>query len=187
MVIFTDGLFPGPGAFVSPTAPCQFPWGTRTTIPVDWRNSARQSLRLCWQCFVPFPLQGRWPCCPPCPPTAAPNSVSARLVSLSPCSQASLCPAMAPPLGAGPVCELGCASESTGEWGSKFSTGNLLGRRQALLCSPVLYQGGPTLIAAGFLGSASEHWVFTRWVLCSLTCMLQSKLLLVCGSGKGAG
>lgn len=140
-----------------------FPGATRTTIPVDWRNSARQSLRLCWHCFVPSPLQGNWPCCPH-PPTVQLHLSRCHPPAWcpsAPCSQASLCPPMGPPLGAAPVCELGlCASKSTREWGSKFGTRSLLGRRQALLCSPLLYQDGPTLISAGFLHSASEHCVF---------------------------
>lgn len=142
-----------------------FPGATKTTIPVDWRNSARQSLRLCWHCFVPSPLQGSWPCFPPALPTVQLQTSQCHLSAWgpsAPCSQASLCPAVGPPLGAAHVCELGlCASESTCEWGSQFGTRNLLRRRQALLCSPALYQGGPTLVSAGFLSSASEQCVLT--------------------------
>lgn len=63
-----------------------FPGATRTTVPVDWRNSARQSLRLCWHCFVSSPLQGSWPCCPSPSHCAAPRVLvpPSGLVSLSP-------------------------------------------------------------------------------------------------------
>lgn len=162
-----------------------FSRATRTTMP-DCRNSAKQSLRLCWHCFVPSPLQGSWPCCPPPSHCAAPHVLvpPSHLLFLRPWQ-----PGL-PLLSRGTTpwgCPCLCTSKSTCEWGSKFGTGSLLGRRQALLCSPVLYQDGPTLISAGFLHSASEYCVFTHWVLCSLTCVLQSKPLLVCGSGKGAG
>lgn len=60
--------------------------------------------------------------------------LSSCLVSLSPLqlcwprSQAPLCPPMGPLLGLPPVCEPGlCASKSTSEWGSKYTTRDPLG------------------------------------------------------------
>lgn len=173
MVIFTDSLFPGPGAFVSPTAPSQFPWGYKNHDPSGLEKQCQAVLKALLAVLCPIPPVGQLALLPSLPshcssklclcPPGVPQPPAARPPSALPWHH---------PMGLPLSVSWGCASESTCEWGSKFITRNLLGRREALLCSPVLYQGGPTLISAGFLGSANEHWVFTHWVLCSLTCML---------------
>lgn len=171
MVIFTDGLFPGPGALSHQQPSAGFLGAPGTVIPVGQRDSARQPSWLCQHHSVPSPLQGSWPCCPSCPPTSCsstPISVrSSCLVSFQPlqlcwpCSQAPLCPPMGPSLGLPPICEPGlCASESISEWGSKFGTRE----------TSFAFQSPP--VSAGFLHSANEHCVFTHCMLCSLTCVL---------------
>lgn len=187
MVIFTDGLFPGPGAFVFTNSPLPVSLGLLEHNPSGLEKQC-QAVPKALLALRPISTAGQMALLSPHPPTVQLQTSLPAWCPSALCSQASLCPAMGPPLGVAPVCELGLyASESSYEWDSNFGTRNLLGRRQALLCSPVLYQDGSTLLSAGFLGSASEHCVFTHWVLCSLTCMLQNKPLLICGSGKGAG
>lgn len=113
-----------------------------------------------------IPTAGQLALLPPHLPTVQLQKSLPAWCPSAPCRQASLCPAVGPRLGAAAVCELGlCASESMCEWGSKFGTRNLLGRRQALLCSPVLYHDGPTLFSAGFLSSASEHCFYPLGVV----------------------
>lgn len=163
MVIFTDGLFPGPGAFVSPTAPCQLPWGYQNHNPSGLEEQCQAVLKALLALLCPIPTAGQLALLPPTLPLCSSTCLGATLPPGVPQPPAARPPSALPwdhPLGL-PVCELGlCASKSTREWGSKFGTRSLLGRRQALLCSPLLYQDGPTLISAGFLHSASEHCVF---------------------------
>lgn len=161
MVIFTDGLFPGPGAFVFANSPWPASRGGYQGL--------RSLERRCQD--SPYGFASTTSSHPRCP---SPSHRAAPHVSVL-----SLCPPMGPP-GAVPTHE-------PGEWGSKFDSRDHQRWKRALTFSPVLYQDGPAPLSTGFLRSANERDVFTRWMLCSLTCVLQSKHLVVCGSGRGAG
>lgn len=165
---------------------------------VGRRDSARQPSWLCQHCSIPTPLQGSWPHCPPCPPTVQLHTCLSAILLLwhpsAPCSCAG--PAARshsalpwdPPWGCPPFLSQDCAPVRAQMSGAANSAlGTCWGRKQALLFCPVLYQNGPTPISAGFLLSANERYVFTHYMLCSLTCVLQSKPPLVRGSRQGAG
>jgi len=120
-----------------------------------------------------------------CPGAILPPGIPQPPQPCWPCSQASLCPPVGPPWGCPLSVSRAVCQQEHKRAGQQISgRGSCWGRKQALLFSPVLYQDGPTLVSTGFLCSANERNVFTHSVLCSLTCELQSKPLLVVGPGQ---
>lgn len=190
MVIFTDGLFPGPWSICITNSPLlaslgvpgalRWAGGTVPGRPYGFASTALSHPR-CRAAGPAAPLA-----LPPCSSTrvSAPSSYLVSLRPLQPCrprSQAPLCPPVGPPRGCPPSVSQGCVpARARASGAANWALGTRWGRKRALLFSL-------TPVSAGFLRSANEHCVFTHCVLCSLTCVLQSQPLLVCGSRQGAG
>lgn len=109
MVIFTDGLFPGPGAFVSPTALCRLPWESsgpqsqRTGVAVPGSPSSSTSTSLLcphWETAGPTA---------PLPPTLQLHGSRCSLPAWSPSAPTPQPGSALPPRGTSldltPVCE----------------------------------------------------------------------------------
>lgn len=79
MVIFTDGLFPGPGAFVSPTAPCQLPWGYQNHNPSGLEEQCQAVLKALLALLCPIPTAGQLALLPPTLPLCSSTCLGATL------------------------------------------------------------------------------------------------------------